>query len=246
MHTLCISLVAAVAGLLLVGCAASGQRGPRAATVPMTFIYLETGPNSASHTREQKSEIFKGHMANMQRLADEKTLLIAGPFGTPREKAWRGIFVFDVADPAKAREVAATDPGVIAGEFVTRVRPIAAPTETRDMPRLEEALQAELKAGGQPERKAGEPPAGLRGYVMMHAEDFAKARAALRASTASPRVLWAARFLDGSDGVLILDSTEPGAAAAALSTIDAGPHGLDRWMSTTSVERLGVEPSITR
>lgn len=223
---------------LLAACAGQPRQAAPSGSVPMTFVYLETGPNSAVHTPEQKQEIFRGHMANMQRLADEKTLLIAGPFGTPRNPAWRGIFVFDVADAAKAREIAATDPGVVSGEFKTTIRPIAAPPASRDMPRLEQALQAELKAAGQPERKAGEPPPGLRRYVMMHAEDFAKAHAALHASASAPRVLWAAAFRDGRDGVFILDATDLDAASAAMKTINVGPHVLDRWMSTKSVERL--------
>lgn len=225
---------------LLAACAGQPRNAAPSGYVPMTFVYLETGPNSATHTPEQKQEIFRGHMTNMQRLADEKTLLIAGPFGQPRNPSWRGIFVFDIADVKKAREIAATDPGVVALEFKTTIRPIAAPPASRDMPRLEQAMQAELKAQGQPERKAGEPPPGLRRYVMMHAEDFAKAHAALRASNA-PRVLWAAAFRDGRDGVLILDVVDIDAASAALNAVDVGPHGLDRWMSTRSMERLTAE-----
>lgn len=232
-----------LAALLVVACVLSAcattPRDPlaRPDDAAMTLVYLQTGPNSASHTAEQKSEIFQGHMANMQRLAAEKKLIIAGPFGQPRNAAWRGIFVFDIAEVRDAEAVGATDPGVLAGEFKLVVRPITASATLREALRLEDEMQAELKRAGQPERKPGEPPSGLRRYVMMHAEDFGKACAAL-ASAKSPRIIWWARFRDGRDGVMVLDATDLDAAAASLRGIDVGPFGLDRWMSTKALEGL--------
>src|SRR5689334_13059942 len=53
----------------------------------MMLVYLKTGPNQLTE------ENFKGHMANMHRLADAGVLIIGGPFASPRDKTWRGIFV---------------------------------------------------------------------------------------------------------------------------------------------------------
>lgn len=221
------------------GCSTGSASRPNEA--PMTLVYLLTGPNSASHSREQKGEIFKGHMANMQRLADERILLVAGPFGSPREKTWRGIFVFDVAEPAEAESIAATDPGVSSGEFAVRVRPILVSTTIRESLRLEDEMQAELRAQGEVERAPGGMPPGLRGYVMMHADDAEGARRELRARAGSPRVIWWGRFRDGKDGVLVLDAADVAAAAAGIGEADVGPHGLDGWYSTKALEGLPRE-----
>ena len=239
-------LVAAI----MVGCAA-----PRSApansppTARMTFVYLLTGPSSATNTREHKSEIFKGHMANMQKLADEGKLLIAGPFAKPSDPAWRGIFVYDVPTLAQARDLAATDPGVIAGEFATIIREIEIPASVRAMPDLEKHMQAELKAQGTADRKPGDPPQGIRPYVMLHTRDLTRARAALAPkanapATASPapRIIWWARFTDTlREGLIVLDATSVDDARKAIDGLDAGACDLDGWYSTASMVRMTAE-----
>lgn len=241
-NTIGMMVMVGLAGLfaLSAGCASGG--GAAAATAlpagePMTIVYLRTGPASATNTPEQKQQIFREHMANMQTLADARTLLIAGPLSKPRDASQRGIFIFDVPDVAKATALGQTDPGIVAGEFALEVRPISASASTRQTRRLERELQAELKAAGQPERKPGEPPPSLRAYVLMHAEDFGKARAALAAAK-GPRVIWWAAFRDSPSGLIILDATKVDDAAAALAGLDVGCHGLDAWFSTSSLERL--------
>jgi uncharacterized protein YciI len=239
-------LVAAI----VVGCAA--PRSAPANTPPtarMTFVYLITGPTSATNTREQKSEIFKGHMANMQKLADEGKLLIAGPFAKPRDPAWRGVFIFDVPTAAHARELAASDPGVIAGEFATIIREIEIPSSVRAMPDLEKQMQAELKAQGTADRKPGDPPQGIRPYVMLHTRDLTRARAALAPkanapATASPapRIIWWARFTDTPrEGLIVLDATSVDDARKTIDGLDAGACDLDGWYSTASLVRMTAE-----
>jgi uncharacterized protein YciI len=235
---------------IMVGCAA--PRSAPANTPPtarMTFVYLITGPTSASNTREQKSEIFKGHMANMQNLADEGKLLVAGPFAKPRDPAWRGVFIFDVPTAAEARELAASDPGVIAGEFATIIREIEIPASVRDFPRFEKEMQAQLKAQGTADRKPGDPPQGIRPYVMLHARDLTRARAALAPkanapATASPapRIIWWARFTDTpQEGIIVLDATSVDDARKAIDGLDAGACDLDGWYSTASLVRMTAE-----
>lgn len=239
-------LVAAI----MVGCAA-----PRSATANspptarMTFVYLITGPTSATNTREQKSEIFKGHMANMKKLADEGKLLIAGPFAKPRDPAWRGVFIFDVPTAAQARELAASDPGVIAGEFATIIREIEIPASVRDFPRFEKEMQAQIKAQGTADRKPGDPPQGIRPYVMLHTRDLTRARAALAPkanapATASPapRIIWWARFTETPpEGLIVLDATSVDDARKAIDGLDAGACDLDGWYSTASLVRMTAE-----
>lgn len=224
------------------GCA--GPPARRSANeVPMSLVYLVTGPRSASHTPEEKQQIFAGHMANMQRLAAERKLLIAGPFGQPRDKSWRGILVLDAATPEEARGLASTDPGVISEEFSIEVRRISAPRAIRESPRLEEAQRARLaretQEGATPPSAPGSLPPGLRRYVMMHATDLERAKIAI-AKAKAPRVIWAVSFLDGAGGVLVLDAEDPDAVSTALTGVDAGEFGLDRWLSTRSLEGLAA------
>ncbi len=238
-------IVVTVVSLSLGGCA-SPANDPlaRPDDAAMTLVYLETGPNSATNTPEQKQEIFRGHMANMQRLADEHTLIIAGPFTKPHDPTWRGIFVFDVADVDKANAIGATDPGVISGEFKLRIRPITASGSLREALRLEDEMQAELEAQGGAERKPGEPPPGLRPYVIVHAADIKRAWRGLNAlAPEGPGVIWWARFRDGSDGVIVLDARKPDEVQPMLDGADMGPLVIDGWYSTQALERL---PESTR
>src|SRR5687767_3390854 len=53
---------------------------------------LKTGPNDAAITdAEQRKKLFAGHMANINRLAEDGKLAVAGPFADP-ERKYRGLF----------------------------------------------------------------------------------------------------------------------------------------------------------
>ncbi|MFO0830485.1 MAG: YciI family protein [Phycisphaerales bacterium] len=223
---------------------AAGKRGRD--EVPYAFIYLKTGPDSASHTPEQKQEIFKGHMSNMQRLAKEKTLIIAGPFVKPRDSSWRGLFIFDGVSIEEARRIAATDPGVSSGEFVTDIRAAWGPPSLRDALKLEEELQSKLKAQGAPQRKEGEPPPSLRAYVIVHADDIDRTSAAIRTSRAArpgsapvpPAILWSLQFQGTHAGVMVVDATNVPEVQDTLEKLDAGKVACDGWFSTKALEGL--------
>src|SRR5436190_12380827 len=78
---------------------------------------LKTGPKDAEIKGEQRKEIFAGHFANIGRLADEGKLAVAGPFGK-NDKAYRGLYVFNVATIEEAEKLVMLDPAVKAGVFV--------------------------------------------------------------------------------------------------------------------------------
>jgi uncharacterized protein YciI len=74
------------------------------------FGFLKRGPNrkAGDANTPEIQELQKAHIANINRLADMKKLIVAGPFGDDGDL--RGIFVFRVASLQEARELAASDP----------------------------------------------------------------------------------------------------------------------------------------
>lgn len=79
------------------------------------LVILKTGPNKVAAGPE-RDEMFKGYFANMNRLAAEGKLALAGPFDGA--DGWRGLFIFAVSDTAEAQALVATDPVIIKGEMV--------------------------------------------------------------------------------------------------------------------------------
>jgi uncharacterized protein YciI len=65
---------------------------------------------------KERDEMFAGHFANMNRLAKEGKLAVAGPLDGV--DGWRGLFVLAVSDIEEAKKLVATDPVIIKGEMV--------------------------------------------------------------------------------------------------------------------------------
>lgn len=74
------------------------------------FCLLKTGSNTTA-TAEEKSEFFKGHMANIGRLVKEGKLVVAGPF-SKNDRNYRGIYIFNVTTIEEAKALVATDPAI--------------------------------------------------------------------------------------------------------------------------------------
>jgi uncharacterized protein YciI len=128
-----LAFIATCAALLFLSFAARGQGtsdAPKAAYEPVlarargaddngmkryVLVVLKTGPNKVPAGPE-RDEMFKGHFANMNRLAAAGKLALAGPFDGV--DGWRGLFIFAVTDIAEAKALVATDPVVIKGEMV--------------------------------------------------------------------------------------------------------------------------------
>ena len=87
------------------------ERGMRA----YVLVILKAGPNKipAGPAREA---MFKGHFANINTLAAEKKLALAGPLDSA--VGWRGLFVMATPDIEVARSYVAADPVIISGEMV--------------------------------------------------------------------------------------------------------------------------------
>lgn len=79
------------------------------------FVTLRTGPTKVAEGKE-RTAMFEGHFANIQRLANEGKLAYAGPLDGV--DGARGIFIFAVDSIDEARKLVATDPVIIQGEMV--------------------------------------------------------------------------------------------------------------------------------
>ena len=78
---------------------------------------LKTGPKDSEIKEKERDDIFTGHFANIGRLADEGKLAVAGPF-EKNDKAYRGLYIFNVATIEEAEKLVVLDPAVKAGVFV--------------------------------------------------------------------------------------------------------------------------------
>jgi uncharacterized protein YciI len=78
------------------------------------LVLLKTGPTHVPAGPE-RDEMFKGHFANIERLASQGTLVLAGPFDGV--DGWRGLFVLAVPGIDEARRHVATDPVIVKGEM---------------------------------------------------------------------------------------------------------------------------------
>jgi uncharacterized protein YciI len=200
-----------------------------------TLVLLKTGPRTDLSAEESKA-LFAGHFGNMQRLAAERELLVAGPYGKAKHDAsLRGLFIVDEATSAGAATLAATDPGVQAGMFALELHELVTDAPLRAYLEHELALEAAARAEGR-ERAPGE---GGRTYVLLTAEDGAAAERALAPLAAEGMVLLQAR-LDGTRAFVLLDAPDVSAAETLLGPHRAalGPHVLDQWFASGELARL--------
>ncbi|RXR19103.1 hypothetical protein EQG63_06570 [Flavobacterium amnicola] len=85
------------------------------------FCILKTGSNTTA-TKEERQKYFEGHMANINKLASEKKLVVAGPF-MKNDKNYRGIFIFNCKTVEEAQKLVETDPAVQAKIFDVELTP---------------------------------------------------------------------------------------------------------------------------
>ena len=89
------------------------------------LAFLTRGEKWTPEKTPATEELQKAHLANIQKLADMKKLVVAGPFGD--NGRLRGIFVFKVNSIDEARSLAASDPSVQAGRLAIQIHPWTVP-----------------------------------------------------------------------------------------------------------------------
>ncbi|NML20865.1 hypothetical protein HHL16_08265 [Pseudoflavitalea sp. G-6-1-2] len=74
------------------------------------FVVLKTGTYAPAE-KDKLNELFRGHMENINRLANAGKLIVAGPF-RKNDKSYRGIFILNVKTTAEAKELLDKDPAI--------------------------------------------------------------------------------------------------------------------------------------
>ena len=74
------------------------------------LVLLKTGTNQTTD-ETLINKTFKGHLENINRLANLNKLVVAGPMGA-NEKNYRGIFILNVKSLDEARTLLETDPAI--------------------------------------------------------------------------------------------------------------------------------------
>lgn len=206
------------------------------------LVYLKSGPEYGKKSADENKTIFAGHMANIHRLADQGKLCIAGPFDHPTDSTWRGIFVMDVPDQARAAELVATDPGVVARVFSPEFIPMWASPQLRTTMELERKMLAEQ----QHTQAADKPPPNVRAYVMVTAED-GRAFEYMLSDEMRHRVIWCGRLGKPHEfeGIYVFDAEKVEELRAALGDTKGLATRIDSWWSSTCLTRLPKEAAAT-
>jgi uncharacterized protein len=86
------------------------------------FVLLKTGPKDSEVKGEARSQAFAGDMRNIQALAKEGKLAVAGPFGK-NEHAYRGLFLLATSSMEEAKRWVELDPAVKLGILTPEYTP---------------------------------------------------------------------------------------------------------------------------
>lgn len=84
------------------------------------LVLLQKGPNRNQDSISAE-KIQAAHMANINRLAKEGKLIMAGPMGI--EDDLRGIFIMNCADSTEVENFVKTDSAVITGRLIMKYYP---------------------------------------------------------------------------------------------------------------------------
>ncbi|HCM76473.1 MAG TPA: hypothetical protein DIS90_08820 [Cytophagales bacterium] len=77
-----------------------------------TFVFLNTRTDKAELPKEEVDQLMKLHLNNIEKLAQEGKLLVAGPF-----EGGGGIFIFNSASSDTVKQWLSTDPAVKANRW---------------------------------------------------------------------------------------------------------------------------------
>jgi uncharacterized protein YciI len=103
------------------------------------FCILKTGTNTTV-TKEERTKFFEGHMANINKLADEGKLALAGPF-MKNDRNYRGIYIFNVETIEEAEILVESDPAVQAKIFEAELTLWYGSAAIQEVPKIHKTIQ---------------------------------------------------------------------------------------------------------
>lgn len=84
------------------------------------MAFLKKGPNQ-NQSEEEVKRLQRAHMDNIGKLAEQRKLVVAGPFMDDTDL--RGVYIFDVETIEEAEALTKTDPAIQAGRLVMELHP---------------------------------------------------------------------------------------------------------------------------
>ncbi|MCZ4694508.1 hypothetical protein DWB61_05590 [Ancylomarina euxinus] len=84
------------------------------------MAFLKRGPNRGQDSLTA-ANLQKAHLENIMKMAEEGTLVLAGPFMDDGDI--RGIYIFNVATVEEAKKLTESDPAIKAGRLVMELHP---------------------------------------------------------------------------------------------------------------------------
>ena len=101
------------------------------------MAFLKAGPTKLTDSAA-RSRLQAAHMTNIQRMADEGKLIVAGPFLDG--KALRGIYIFNVESVEEAKKLTETDPAITAGTLEMELHPWYGSAALQEIPNIHKAI----------------------------------------------------------------------------------------------------------
>lgn len=105
------------------------------------MAFLKVGPN-----RDQDSssveKIQRAHLDNIQRLAKEGKLVVAGPFMDDFEV--KGIYIFNVSSLEEAKKLTETDPAIKSGRLIMDLHPWYGPAGLMQLDSIQKKISKKI------------------------------------------------------------------------------------------------------
>lgn len=103
-----------------------------------TLVLLKPGPR-ADIPKAERGSLFRGHMANIGRMAKVGQLVLAGPF--EENPTYAGLYVFTTPTKAATEPLLHTDPAIAGGALAYEMYEWYGSAGVMEMPALHERIQ---------------------------------------------------------------------------------------------------------
>lgn len=103
------------------------------------LVILKTGSANITDSAT-RAQLFRGHFDNMNKLAEEGKLVVAGPINA-NEQNYRGIFLFNVDNVSEAKELMKGDPTVVQQIFEPLFFQFYGSAALQELPELHKRIQ---------------------------------------------------------------------------------------------------------